>query len=99
MRSLLFAAVGWALSLGGVPRANPRPEGKSSPASVAALETAKRDWQDLKRDHKRSKYRTHWLKIAAEFGSGDRRGVRLGAARVPRHARGGQGALRRRRAL
>ena len=38
-------------------------------ASSQALESAKRDWQELKHDHRRSRFRAPWLKVAAEFAS------------------------------
>jgi N-acetylmuramoyl-L-alanine amidase len=40
----------------------------TSPA-VKALEAAKHDWQALKGDSRRSKYRSHWLKVATELSA------------------------------
>ena len=49
-------------------KSKPKPEGKSG-ASAQALEAAKRDWQELKHDCKRSRFRAPWLKVAAEFAA------------------------------
>ncbi|MBS2029106.1 MAG: N-acetylmuramoyl-L-alanine amidase [Deltaproteobacteria bacterium] len=49
-------------------KSKPKPEGKSV-ASTQALEAAKRDWQELKHDRKRSRFRAPWLKVAAEFAA------------------------------
>lgn len=65
-RMMVVAA---ALLLAAPAAAKPKPSPAQSAASQSALEAAKKDWQELKHDARRSKYRSHWLRIAGEFST------------------------------